>query len=216
MIQRSDLIPTPSYAPGDGGYANAAPGGYSSPLPADTSTFVQKTLTLTTTAPITGGGDLTANRTLAIAAATDSVPGYLTAADHASFSAKADRATTTAVASATLTAGQWVSLHNVAGVKNVRPADSTDATKPVHGFVLSGYASSATATVYLEGINTSVVLGSFVASDVGKPAFLSTSGATTLTPPATTGNLLQQVGWVDSVAATVTINLINSPGIVRA
>ena len=122
----------------------------------------------------------------------------------------------TAVASATLTAGQWVNFHNVAGVKNVRPADMTDATKPAQGFVLAGFASTATATVYLFGINTLIPVGSYVAADVGKPVFLSTSGGTTLTPPATTGNYLQQVGWVDAVGATVSVDFIKTPGIVRA
>ncbi|MEI6478555.1 MAG: hypothetical protein WCO52_06225, partial [bacterium] len=172
--------------------------------------------TISTTAPITGGGNLSADRTLAMAAAASGVNGYLTSTDWASFTAKAELPITTAVASATLTAGQWVSFHDVAGVKNVRPADSTDATKPVHGFVLSGFSSSATATVYLFGINNAISIGSFVAADAGKPVFLSTAGGTTLTPPATTGNLLQQVGYVDGVGATLTVNLINSPGIVRA
>ena len=124
--------------------------------------------------------------------------------------------TVSAVAGATLTAGQWCNLYNDAGTAKVRPADSTDATKPVHGFVLAGVASAATATVYLGGPNTVIPVGSFAAADLGKPVFLSTSGATTLTAPSTTGNLLQQVGWVDAVGTTVTVNLINSPGIVRA
>ncbi len=179
-------------------------------------TLVPSTRTISTTAPLTGGGDLSADRTFVMAAATDAVPGYLTAADHTSFAAKAETAITTAVASDTLTAGQWINFHNVAGVKNARPADMTDATKPAQGFVLAGFASAATATVYLAGVNTVIPVGAYAAADVGKPVFLSTAGGTTLTPPATTGNLLQQVGWVDAVGATVTVNFINSPGIVRA
>lgn len=124
--------------------------------------------------------------------------------------------TVSVVAGATLTAGQWVNIYNNAGTANVRPADMTDNTKPAHGFVLSGYASSATATVYLGGPNTAVPVGSYVAADVGKPVFLSTSGGTTLTPPSTTGNLLQQVGWVDAVGTTVTVAFSLSPGITRA
>jgi len=124
--------------------------------------------------------------------------------------------TVTVVAGATLTAGQWVNIYNNAGAANCRPADSTDNTKPAQGFVLTSYASSSTATVYLAGVNTAIPVGSYVAADVGKPVFLSTSGGTTLTPPSTTGNLLQQVGWVDAVGTTVTVNLINSPGITRA
>jgi hypothetical protein len=92
----------------------------------------------------------------------------------------------------------------------------TDNTKPAQGFVLASYASSATATVYLAGVNTAIPVGTYVAADVGKPVFLSTSGGTTLTPPSTTGNLLQQVGWVDVVGTTVSVNLINSPGTTRA
>jgi hypothetical protein len=44
--------------------------------------------TISTTSPLTGGGDLSANRTLAIPAATNSVNGYLTSADHTTFAAK--------------------------------------------------------------------------------------------------------------------------------
>lgn len=41
----------------------------------------EKSITISTTAPITGGGDLSANRTFAMPAATTSVDGYLTALD---------------------------------------------------------------------------------------------------------------------------------------
>jgi hypothetical protein len=51
-------------------------------------TPVPNTRLMNATAPLTGGGDLSANRTLAMAAATDSVPGYLTSADHANFNGK--------------------------------------------------------------------------------------------------------------------------------
>lgn len=135
---------------------------------------------------------------------------------HPTDTSRAGAPTITATASAALTAGQWVSLHNVAGVRSVRPADCTDATKPVHGYVLANFSSSATATVYVSGVNSLIPLGSYVAADIGKPVFLGTAGATTLTPTATTGQLLQQVGWVDVVGATVSVDLIKSPGIVRA
>ena len=45
--------------------------------------------TISTTAPITGGGDLSANRTIAIPAATSSVDGYLAHADWGTFNSKA-------------------------------------------------------------------------------------------------------------------------------
>lgn len=57
----------------------------------DWTTFNNKVSTsrsISTTAPITGGGDLSADRTIAMAASTNSVDGYLTAADHTTFAAK--------------------------------------------------------------------------------------------------------------------------------
>lgn len=67
-------------------YASASQDG---PLSStDWSTFNNKvatTRTISTTAPLTGGGDLSANRTLAMAAATNSVDGYLLATDHTEY-----------------------------------------------------------------------------------------------------------------------------------
>ena len=60
-------------------------------LGADWSTFNAKvgpSRLINTTAPLTGGGDLSADRTLAIPAATSSVDGYLTAANWTTFNAK--------------------------------------------------------------------------------------------------------------------------------
>ncbi len=47
-----------------------------------------KSITISTTAPITGGGDLSANRTLAMPAATSLVSGYLTTTDWNTFNGK--------------------------------------------------------------------------------------------------------------------------------
>jgi hypothetical protein len=52
------------------------------------SRYPKKTTTISTTAPLTGGGDLSTNRTIAIAAATTSVNGYLTATDWNTFNGK--------------------------------------------------------------------------------------------------------------------------------
>lgn len=57
----------------------------------DFTTFNNKVATtraINTTAPITGGGDLSADRTLAMAAATTSVNGYLTSTDWTTFNNK--------------------------------------------------------------------------------------------------------------------------------
>lgn len=57
-------------------------------LPSLTGTYVPISRTITTTAPLTGGGDLSANRTFAIPAATTTVDGYLSAADWTTFNSK--------------------------------------------------------------------------------------------------------------------------------
>ncbi len=51
---------------------------------------------INTTAPLTGGGDLSADRTIAMPVATNSVDGYLSAADHTTFSAKQSATLTSA------------------------------------------------------------------------------------------------------------------------
>jgi len=50
--------------------------------------LVPDTRTISTTAPLSGGGDLTANRTLSIPQATTSVDGYLSATDWTTFNSK--------------------------------------------------------------------------------------------------------------------------------
>ena len=52
------------------------------------SSKVPTTRTISTTAPLSGGGDLSANRTLSIPQATTSVDGYLSATDWSTFNAK--------------------------------------------------------------------------------------------------------------------------------
>ena len=52
-------------------------------------TPVPTTRTISTTSPLTGGGDLSADRTIAIPAATSSVNGYLTSTDWTTFNNKA-------------------------------------------------------------------------------------------------------------------------------
>lgn len=54
---------------------------------------VGPTRSISTTAPLTGGGDLSADRTLSIPLATNSVDGYLSAADRTAFNAKQDAIT---------------------------------------------------------------------------------------------------------------------------
>lgn len=68
-----------------------------------------------TSSPLTGGGDLSADRTIAIPAATNTVNGYMTAADRLSFALKAS-STITITPSAPLTGGGDLSTNRTISI----------------------------------------------------------------------------------------------------
>lgn len=110
----------------------------------------------------------------------------------------------TGVASEIIAAGAFVNAYNNSGTLGIRNADNTNNTKPAHGFVLSGVASSGTATVYILGqINTA--LASLTA---GSDYYLGTVGAVTTTSPSTTGNISQFLGRAHSTTSMVFSNEI--------
>ncbi len=108
---------------------------------------------------------------------------------------------TTATSSESLNAGDYVNLYNNSGTLTVRKALAQDTTKPVMGFVRQSYSSGATASIYADGDNDAIPLGTFAASDIGKMLFLSptTAGAVTTTPPSTAGQLIQPLGRIKAV-----------------
>lgn len=106
-----------------------------------------------------------------------------------------------------LTAGDYVNVWNSAGPK-VRKADATTAGKEAHGYVLTGVASGATATVYFEATNTSVT------GQTAGVVFLSTTaGQGTTTPPTTAGNIIQRIGFA---VGTTAVNFQSQPPILLA
>ena len=109
--------------------------------------------------------------------------------------------------------GKFVNLYDATGTASARLADNTDATKPAHGFVLTG-AASGPVVVYKAGLNNLIPVGAFVAADEGKPVYLSTAGGITLTRPTGASSLDQQLGVIDVVGATVSVNFLFQPGIV--
>lgn len=116
-------------------------------------------------------------------------------------------ATVMAVTSEALAAGDVVNFHSVAGERRVRKANATDVTKPAHGFVLSAVSIGVSAEVYTDGQNVAGALGSFVAADIGKTIFLSTSaGLVTLTPPTANGNIVQPLGEIYDVGSAVSFD----------
>lgn len=103
-------------------------------------------------------------------------------------------ATVSVVASENLAAGDFVNIWNDGGTPKVRKADATTNGKPANGFVLAGFLSGATASVYLDGQNTQVT-----GKTPGAAQFLSTTpGAVSETAPSASGNLVQVVGYAAS------------------
>ncbi len=89
-----------------------------------------------------------------------------------------------------LTAGDLVSYHNSSGIK-VRKADATTSGKEADGFVLAGYTSGATATVYGPSNKNTAVTG----LTPGSRYYLSTTaGGVTATAPSGSANVVQYVG----------------------
>lgn len=107
--------------------------------------------------------------------------------------------TASIVASETLAANDLVNVWDDAGTPKVRKADATAEGKEANGFVLSGFASAATALVYFEGRITG--LTSIVP---GTRYYLSTTpGLITATAPTTAGNIVHHIG---GGVSTTTIN----------
>lgn len=96
-----------------------------------------------------------------------------------------------AVASETLSAGDFVNLWNNASVLNVRKADGTAAGKPCDGFVSSAVTSGANATVNFEGQNNALS-----GLTIGARYYLSgaTAGAAVSVPVTGSGKVHQYLG----------------------
>jgi hypothetical protein len=108
----------------------------------------------------------------------------------------------TVTTSAVLVAGALVNLWNNSGTINARNANATDNTKPYHGFVLSGYGSSVSATVYLPGAIISGLSGLTIAKDY----YLNTTDGTMVQDISsfTGGNIIQYVGYSISTTQIIT------------
>lgn len=92
------------------------------------------------------------------------------------------------LASETLVAGDFVNIFNNIGTPNVRKADSSNG-RPANGFVLTGAASAANATVYLGGMNTGRT-----GLTPGGLYFLGTAGSVTTTAPTVVTHIIQEIG----------------------
>ncbi|AXF86627.1 hypothetical protein DTO96_102382 [Ephemeroptericola cinctiostellae] len=111
------------------------------------------------------------------------------------------------IASEALAAGDFVNVWNSGGAK-VRKADATVAGKEAHGFVLSSCASGSSASVYFEGTNTAVT-----GQTAGKVFLSTTAGLAASAAPASSGNLVQVIGFATSASS---INFQSGPTLVKA
>ncbi len=104
--------------------------------------------------------------------------------------------TKTFPATEALAAGNFVNIHDNAGVASVRKADASNS-RPANGFVSAAAASGESAITYLAGENTN---SSGLTVGTGK-AFLSgtTPGQATMTPPTT--GILQALGTPTSATS---------------
>jgi len=160
---------------------------------------VASTRTISTTAPLSGGGDLSANRTLSIAQATTSVDGYLSATDWATFNSKqvAITGAATTITTADLTASR-VLVSDASGKVAANAVTTTtlgflDATSSIQtqlnakGYAMGGNLNGSTiaiGTTYI-GIGTATTTTtetarrtSVLAGTVSR-LFLRTSGVMT-------------------------------------
>lgn len=99
-------------------------------------------------------------------------------------------------ASEGLSAGDLVNIWDDGGTPKVRKADATTAGKEAMGFVLAAVTSGNNATVYFEGNNEQV------SGLTAGPLYLdTTAGGVTGTPPSTSGNIVQRVGFATAAAS---------------
>jgi hypothetical protein len=107
------------------------------------------------------------------------------------------------IADVNLSPGDWVNIFYTSSQRRARKATATDATIPAHAFVQDTISATSSGLAYLDTINPYCVRGSLTTSDIGKRVFLSTTGGSyTLTPPSTTGNLIQVLGVIVDVNTT--------------
>jgi hypothetical protein len=113
--------------------------------------------------------------------------------------------TFTAVASETLSAGDFVNTFSNSGVFSARKADNSNG-RAAHGFVLAAASATQTATIYNLGeANTS--LSSLA---IGTQYFLGVAGGVIATPldkddPDNAGFLSQRLGFARSATELLTV-----------
>lgn len=100
--------------------------------------------------------------------------------------------TASLTATEALAAGDNVNVH----ATGVRKADASNGRR-AHGIVLAGVSNGALALVYFRGFNTQLA-----SRTLGATQYLGAAGATTETPPTTSGYIVQEIGVAISVSTS--------------
>jgi hypothetical protein len=101
-------------------------------------------------------------------------------------------ANTTITTSEALSAGNVCNVYTSAGAARIRKANATDLTKPANAFVTAAAGSGSSATVFFTG----QIITGLSALTPGTTYYLDTTGgAITDTPPSSSGNGVQQIGF---------------------
>jgi len=149
------------------------------------SSKVPTTRTISTTAPLSGGGDLSANRTLSMPAATTLVNGYLTSTDWNTFNGKqgAITLTTTGTSGAATFIGNTLNIPQYSNIYNSDGSLTAARTLTLNSFALTilGTTSSRFHANGNVGIGTTTDAG-FKLEVVGTTRI---TGAVTLTSSLT-------------------------------
>lgn len=105
----------------------------------------------------------------------------------------------TATAGEALTAGNLVYF---SATGTVLKADATAIAKQARGYVKTSFANGTTATVFFDDSNDAVT-----GLTPGATYYLSlTAGGVTTTPPTTTGQIVQEIGFASS-ATNLRVNI---------
>lgn len=133
-------------------------------------TPVTSARTIGTTSPLVGGGNLSADRTLSIPAATTSVNGYLTSTDWNTFNGKqaALTLTTTGTSGAATLVGSTLNIPQYSGT-NIYNSDGTltaARTLTSGGFPLTFTGSNTAVTAIARGLNLTHTLVAAANNDV--------------------------------------------------
>ena len=189
-------------------------------------TPVTSARTISTTTPLSGGGDLSANRTLAIAQSTTSVDGYLSATDWTTFNGKQGTITltTTGTSGAATFISNTLNIPQYSGT-NIYNADGTltgDRILTSGGYNLTFTGSNTAASAIARGLYLIPTLVASANSDVLvgldiNPTF--TLGAFTGTTSAAIrvgGSILNNTGYSYNIgssanpfASVYSVNLIS-------